>query len=316
MYDVVIVGAGPAGLSAAIYTVRAGKSALVLEAGAYGGQIINTPDIENYPGIAHISGFDFATNLYNQAVELGAQVKFERVTGIEEPETGDTQPDEGRVKLVKTSRGSYEAKSVILATGAKNRHLGLENEETLIGKGISYCATCDGMFFKDRTVAVNGGGNTAIEDAEYLSGICSKVYVIHRRDGFRADKKDLDRLKAKENVEFILNATVTKLNTVDGRLGSIEVTDKNTQESRDVEVSALFVAIGQMPDNSAFANVAQLDPSGYIVAAEDTRTGHEGVFTAGDCRTKNVRQLTTAASDGAVAALAACGYVDSATWRM
>ncbi len=305
MYDVVIVGAGPAGLSAAIYTVRAGKSALVLEAAAYGGQIINTPDIENYPGIAHISGFDFATGLYNQAVELGAQVRFERVTGIET--VGDTV---GKTILVKTSKGEYETKSVILATGAKNRRLRLEGEDALIGRGISYCATCDGMFFKDKVVAVNGGGNTAVEDAEYLAGICSKVYLIHRREGFRADKKDLDRLRAKDNVEFILNANVTKLNTMDGRLSSIEVTDKNTQQVREIELSGLFVAIGQIPDNAAFANVAELDPSGYIVAGEDTKTGHAGIFTAGDCRTKTVRQLTTAAADGAVAALAACAHAD------
>ena len=305
MYDVVIVGAGPAGLSAAIYTVRAGKSALVLEAAAYGGQIINTPDIENYPGIAHISGFDFATGLYNQAVALGAQVRFERVTGIETVE--DTV---GKTILVKTSKAEYETKSVILATGAKNRRLGLEGEDALIGRGISYCATCDGMFFKDKVVAVNGGGNTAVEDAEYLAGICSKVYLIHRREGFRADKKDLDRLRAKDNVEFILNANVTKLNTADGRLSSIEVTDKNTRQVREIELAGLFVAIGQIPDNAAFANVAGLDPSGYIVAGEDTKTGHDGIFTAGDCRTKTVRQLTTAAADGAVAALAACAYTD------
>lgn len=302
MYDIVIVGAGTAGLSAAIYAERAGKKALVLEAAAYGGQIINTPDIENYPGIAHISGFDFATGLYNQAKDLGAEIKFEKVLGIE---------TDGNEKIVKTSGGEYRCKAVILATGAKNRPLGLDNERELVGKGVSYCATCDGMFFRNQPVAVNGGGNTAVEDAEFLANFCSKVYIIHRRDAFRADEKEVERLKAKENVEFVLNATVTKLNADDKGLKSIEVTDKNTKEVRTLEVNGLFVAIGQSPDNTAFANVTKLDSKGYIEAGEDLKTGTDGIFTAGDCRTKTVRQLTTAASDGAVAALAACAYIDA-----
>ena len=302
MYDVIIVGAGTAGLSAAIYAVRAGKSALVIEAASYGGQIINTPDIENYPGIAHISGFDFATGLYNQAKDLGAEVKFERVTEI---------ADEGSIKRVRTSQGQYECKAVILATGAKNRPLGLPNEKELVGKGVSYCATCDGMFYRNRVVAVNGGGNTALEDAQFLSNYCSKVYLIHRRDKFRADEKEVERLKAKDNVEFVLNSTISKLNEDETGLISIDVTDKNSGETRNIEVSGLFVAIGQSPDNIAFENVAELDEKGYIKAGEDMKTGTEGIFTAGDCRTKTVRQLTTAASDGATAALQACGYIDS-----
>ncbi|WP_036607864.1 thioredoxin-disulfide reductase [Oribacterium sp. P6A1] len=302
MYDVIIVGAGTAGLSAAIYAVRAGKSALVIEAASYGGQIINTPDIENYPGIAHISGFDFATGLYNQAKDLGAEVKFERVTEI---------ADEGSIKRVRTSQGQYECKAVILATGAKNRPLGLPNEKELVGKGVSYCATCDGMFYRNRVVAVNGGGNTALEDAQFLSNYCSKVYLIHRRDKFRADEKEVERLKAKDNVEFVLNSTISKLNEDETGLVSIDVTDKNSGETRNIEVSGLFVAIGQSPDNIAFENVAELDEKGYIKAGEDMKTGTEGIFTAGDCRTKTVRQLTTAASDGATAALQACGYIDS-----
>lgn len=302
MHDVIIVGAGTAGLSAAIYTVRAGKSALILEASSYGGQIINTPDIENYPGIAHISGFDFATGLYNQAKDLGAEIKFERVTGIE---------TSGDVKIVKTSQGEYQCKAVILATGAKNRPLGLPEEQELIGKGVSYCATCDGMFYRGKVVAVNGGGNTAIEDAQFLSNYCSKVYLVHRRDEFRADNKEVERLKAKDNVEFVLNSNITKLNSDETGLVSVDVTDKNTGDVRTIEISGLFVAIGQAPDNTAFNNVAKLDSKGYIEAGEDLKTGSEGIFTAGDCRTKTVRQLTTAASDGAVAALAACGYIDS-----
>ncbi|WP_029199719.1 thioredoxin-disulfide reductase [Oribacterium sp. NK2B42] len=302
MVDVIIIGAGTAGLSAAIYTVRAGKSALVLEASSYGGQIINTPDIENYPGIAHISGFDFATGLYNQAKDLGADIRFERVTGI---------ITEGNVKKVITSQNEYECKAVILATGAKNRPLGLPNEQELVGKGVSYCATCDGMFYRNKVVAVNGGGNTALEDAQFLSNYCEKVYVIHRRDKFRADQKEVERLKAKDNVEFVLDSTITKLNEDASGLVSLEVTNKNTGDTRTIEVSGLFVAIGQAPDNTAFENVASLDEKGYIKAGEDLKTGTEGIFTAGDCRTKTVRQLTTAASDGAVAALAACGYIDA-----
>ncbi|SFG34937.1 NAD(P)/FAD-dependent oxidoreductase [Oribacterium sp. WCC10] len=302
MYDIIIVGAGTAGLSAAIYTVRAGKSVLVLEASAYGGQIINTPDIENYPGIAHISGFDFATGLYNQAKDLGAEIKFEKVVGIE---------TDGSEKVIKTSQREYRAKAVILATGARNRSLGLPDEKELVGKGISYCATCDGMFYRNRVVAVSGGGNTAIEDAQFLSNYCAKVYVVHRRDKFRADQKEVERLKAKDNVEFILNSNITKLISDDMGLTAIEVTDKNSNDVKNIEVSGLFVAIGQAPDNSSFENLVKLDEKGYIEAGEDLKTGTDGIYTAGDCRTKSVRQLTTAASDGAVAALAACGYIDS-----
>ena len=302
MIDIIIIGAGTAGLTAAIYARRAGRTAVIFEAHAYGGQIINTPEIENYPGIANISGFEFATALYNQATALGAEVKMERVVAVS---------DNGAAKLVRTDKGEYECKAVILATGAKNRPLGLENEKALVGKGVSYCATCDGMFFRKKTVAVAGGGNTAIEDAAFLSNYCEKVYVIHRRDAFRADAKEVDRLKGRENVEFVLNKNVTGLIEDNGRLCGVEVTDKFSGEKTVIDVAGLFVAIGQAPDNTPFANVAALDDGGYIKAAEDCKTCTDGVFTAGDCRTKTIRQLTTAASDGAVAALAACGYIDS-----
>ena len=301
MKDIIIVGAGPAGLSAAIYAQRSGKSSLVLEATTYGGQIINTPDIANYPGLAHVSGVEFATNLFNQAKDLGAEVIFQRVIAVE---------DRGDSKVVKTSKAEYECRAVILATGAKNRPLGLDNEQSLIGKGISYCATCDGMFFRGKDVAVNGGGNTALEDALFLSNYCSSVTLIHRREGFRGSEESLARLREKENVRFVLNATVDHLVEEGGRLSAVAVRDKNTGETRDLPVTGLFVAIGQTPDNTPFANVASLDEQGYISAGEDCETGTPGVFTAGDCRTKKVRQLTTAASDGAVAALAACEYVD------
>lgn len=299
MFDLIIVGAGTAGLSAAIYGVRAGKSVLVLEGAAYGGQIINTPEIENYPGIKKISGFEFATNLYNQAKELGAEIRFEKVLSVQE---------KNGHKIVVTKDKEYEAKAVILATGAKNRNLGIEKEQELVGKGVSYCATCDGMFYRGKVVAVNGGGNTAVEDATFLSEYVEKVYVIHRRDSFRADKAEVDRLVARKNVELVLNSTIKALESDASGLTGILVVDKDGKERR-IQVDGLFVAIGQAPDNEAFRNEVDLDSKGYISAGEDCSTKTEGIFTAGDCRTKAVRQLATAASDGAVAALAAVNYI-------
>lgn len=296
--DIIIVGAGPAGLTAAIYARRAAKSVTVFEANMYGGQIVNTPDIENYPVEAHISGFDFATKLYNQAKGLGAAVKTERVLSIE---------SDGSLKKVKTSKGEYLAKAVIIATGSKNRVLGLENEKKLIGRGVSYCATCDGSFFRNKSVAVVGGGNTALEDALYLADICEKVYLIHRRDSFRGDEATVSRLKERENIVFVLNSRVTALNA-GARLESIEVTD-NTGSASTLEVSGVFVAVGREPENSDFANLIELDGAGYAIAGEDCATATPGVFVAGDNRTKAVRQLVTAASDGAVAATAAVKYI-------
>jgi len=298
-YDIVIVGAGTAGLSAAIYAVRAGKSVIVLEATTHGGQIVNTPEVENYPGIQKISGFEFANNLYKQAKSLGAEVIYEKVIGIEV---------NGEEKIVHTTKEDYQAKAVILATGAKNRPLGLEHEKEWIGAGISYCATCDGMFYRGKDVAVAGGGNTALENAIFLTNYCRKVYLIHRRDAFRGEEKLLQTLKEKPNVEFVLNANITRLIGEDG-VDGVEVEDKNTHEKRVIDVMGLFVAIGQMPENSEFINVVDLDKGGYIEAKEDCKTKTKGIFTAGDCRTKKVRQLATAASDGAIAALAACEYI-------
>jgi len=299
MYDIIIVGAGTAGLSAAIYGVRAGKSVLVLEANVYGGQIINTPEIENYPGIKHISGYEFATNLYEQAVELGAEVKMEKVLEIK---------SEFNEKIVITDNNSYIGKSIILATGAKNRPLGLEKEKELVGRGISYCATCDGVFFRGKEVAVNGGGNTALEDALFLSAYCSKVYVIHRRDTFRGEDKILKSLQGKKNVEFILNSNITEL-LGDDKLESIKIRNKDSNNEIVININGLFIAIGQIPENSIFSSIIELDKGGYIKAQEDCKTNIEGIFVAGDSRTKMVRQLATAASDGAIAGLAACGFI-------
>lgn len=299
MYDIVIIGAGTAGLSAAIYGVRSGKKVVVLEGTMYGGQIVNTPEIENYPGIKNVSGFEFATNLYEQAMELGAEIVLDKVVNISKVDQS---------YKIECECDSFEGKTVILATGSKNRKLGLDNEEELLGKGVSYCATCDGMFFKDKVVAVAGGGNTALEDAGFLSAYCKKVYLVHRRDEFRGEEKLVQELRNKSNVEFVLNTIIT---AIDGeeKLETMDVETKKNGIKLNVAIDGLFVAVGREPANDSFANLVDLDEYGYIVAGEDCKTKSEGVFVAGDCRTKKVRQLTTAASDGAVAALAACEYL-------
>lgn len=300
MTDIIIIGAGPAGMTAAIYARRASKSVLVLEAMSYGGQIINTPDIENYPVAAHISGFEFAQNVYNQAKALGAEFKFEKAVEIR---------DSGDTKTVVTPKNEYEAKAVIIATGSENRKLGVADEDKLVGRGVSYCATCDGAFFRKKAVAVVGGGNTALEDALYLADIAEKVYLIHRRDQFRGEDATVEKLKQRENVEFVYNSVVTKLNA-GKKLESVEVTDKQGNV-RTLEVSGLFVAVGRIPENQNFASVIELDGAGYAVAAENCRTKTPGVFVAGDNRVKEVRQLVTATADGAVAATEAVKYINS-----
>lgn len=310
MKDVIIIGAGTAGLTAAIYALRAGKSVLVLEQGNYGGQIINTPKVENYPGIEQISGYEFAAGLYRQAEKLGMEYRSEKVTdirlegGAEAKEELSSASLETGNKIVETTEQSYRARAVILATGAKNRPLGIEKEAEYTGRGISYCATCDGMFFRGKKVAVVGGGNTALEDAAFLSNYCEKVYLIHRRETFRGEEKLVKELRKKENVEFFLNKTVQELEG-GATLQAVVLRDKISGEKSRLEISGLFVAIGQMPENGVFAGLVDLDENGYILAGEDCRTNVEGIFAAGDCRKKTVRQLTTAAADGAVAALAA-----------
>lgn len=304
MIDVLIIGAGPAGLSAAIYTERAGKHAVCLEAMTVGGQIVNTPDIANYPGIKKISGFEFSMGLYEQATELGADVIYEKAVKISESE----EDGQKQFTVLAESGKEFVARAVIIATGAKNRLLGIDKEETLTGRGVSYCATCDGAFFRGKDVAVNGGGNTALEDALFLLNYCSKVYLIHRRSEFRGEPQNLEAIKDKPNIEFVLDSTITELKG-DRNLEAVVVKNKNTGELREIPVAGLFIAIGQEPDNGAFSDMAALDEKGYIIADESCTTKIPGVFVAGDCRTKAVRQLTTAASDGAVAALAACSYL-------
>ncbi|MBQ9383418.1 MAG: thioredoxin-disulfide reductase [Ruminiclostridium sp.] len=298
MYDIIVIGAGPAGLTAAIYARRASKTVLVLEAMTYGGQIINTPDIENYPAAPHISGLDFANRLYEQATGLGAEVVFERVTEIKD----------GTEKTVVTAENTYTAKAVIIATGSQNRKLGIEGERELVGRGVSYCATCDGAFFRNKKVAVMGGGNTALEDALYLADLAETVYLIHRRGEFRGDEATVNALKERQNIKFVLNSTVTKL-IADKRLTAIEVTDKNTGAVTKLDVNGLFVAIGRTPENQPFEDLIKLDEAGYIAAGEDCITNVPGIFAAGDNRTKSLRQLVTAAADGAAAATAAVQYI-------
>ncbi|MBR3755983.1 MAG: FAD-dependent oxidoreductase [Firmicutes bacterium] len=300
MYDIIIIGAGPAGLAAAVYGQRAEKKTLLIDEKGYGGQIINTPEVENYPAIQKISGFEFANNLYQQASNLGAELTFEKAIGIE---------NKGDVKIVKTEGGAYETKTVIIATGAKNRPLGLDREEEMIGRGVAYCATCDGAFYRGKTVAVIGGGNTALEDAEVLSSLADKVYLIHRRDAFRGEEANVKRIHDKENIEILLNKIPTAL-LGEEKISGLEIEDKLTEEKTTLILDGVFVAIGQMPDNEAFAQQVHLDEKGYVTAGEDCLTKTGGIFVAGDCRTKKVRQLATAVSDGAVAALAAVEYIN------
>ncbi len=299
MYDCIIVGAGTAGLTAAIYLKRASKKVLVLEAKSYGGQIVNASKVENYPAEAHISGFDFATKLYNQVKDLKAEIKFEKVINLKD----------GNIKKVITNKNEYEAKTIILATGSDNRKLGIENENELVGKGVSYCATCDGMFYKNKIVAVIGGGNTAIDDALYLSDIASRVYIIQRREEFKDEINSLERLKEKDNVEFIYNSNVSKL-VYDDKLNGIEITNKNGN-IKHINIDGLFIDVGRIPENQNFASIINLDDNGYVIAGEDCNTNVKGIFTAGDNRTKLVRQLVTAASDGAVAATEVIKYLNN-----
>ena len=299
MYDIGIIGGGTAGMTAAVYGQRAGKKTLIIEGGAFGGQITSSPNVENYPGIASVSGSEFSMNLRDHATKLGADTVTEQVTGIR---------DEGSQKVIVTGSNEYPCKSVILATGVTHRHLGAPGEERLAGAGVSYCATCDGMFFRGRDVAVIGGGSTALQDAEFLSNYCKKVYLIHRRDEFRGEDNIVKRLREKENVEFILSATVKEIAGEDA-VEKLILNHKKTGEESELPVAGVFVAVGQIPKNEVFADVVKLDAGGFILASEDCLTSHPGIFAAGDCRTKEVRQLTTAAADGAVAALAACKYI-------
>ena len=299
MYNIGIIGGGTAGLTAAIYGQRAGKQTVVFEGANYGGQIVFSPNVENYPGIASISRAQYSMNLVEQATNLGAETKREQVKEVKKVEDGYS---------VVTEEGEYLCQALVLATGVTHRHLGLENEEKLTGAGVSYCATCDGMFFRGKNVAVIGGGNTALQDAEFLSNYCSKVYLVHRREEFRGDAKNVSSLREKENVEFVLNALPEEI-LGEQMVQGLVVTDKISGAKKTLDVDGIFVAIGHLPKNEIFAELVDLDAGGFIKAGENCETSRDGIFAAGDCRTKEVRQLTTAAADGAVAALAAVKYI-------
>lgn len=301
MYDIIIIGGGPAGLTAAVYARRAGKSVLVLEKAALGGQITWSPKVENFPSVVSVSGTELGDRMAEQAMAQGAEIELEEVVGVD---------DCGDFRRVRCAFGaSYEGRAIILATGAKPRTLGIAREEELVGAGVGYCAVCDGAFFRDQRVAVNGGGNSALQDAMLLSETCSRVYLVHRRASFRGEEALVEALRKKDNVEFVLNASITAL------LGEEELTgivvNQNGAE-REIPLEGLFVAIGHEPDNGAFASLIELDGKGYAAADEDCLTRTPGVFVAGDCRAKRVHQLTTAVADGAVAALAACAWLERA----
>ena len=292
MYDIIILGAGVAGLTSAIYALRQGKKVLVLEKNSFGGQIINAQDIENYPGSNHISGYELSLNIYNQAKELCMEYKQEEVLEIDSSN-----------KSIRTNKESYTYKALIIAMGLEKRKLGLENEQDLIGSGVSYCATCDGAFFKHKNVAVVGGGNTALEDALFLSEYVNKVYLIHRRDTFRGDENTLSKIKTKENIELVLNSIPTKL--IGKPLEQIEVEDKNNNKKL-LDVSGVFIAVGQSPSTEILRNILELDEYGYIITDKKNKTSQKYIYAAGDIVKKEVRQLTTAVADGTIAAINAC----------
>ena len=301
MYDILIVGGGPAGLTAAIYAARAGKCAAILEKEAFGGQIASAPLVENYPGILSISGAELARQMTEQARAFGAEIVYTEAAGLEKTSAGFR---------VRCTDGVREAKTVILATGAAHRQLGLPGETALTGCGISYCAVCDGAFYEGADVAVVGGGDTALQDALFLANTCRSVTLIHRRDTFRASAQLVRRAQAQENIRILRSCTVQKLLLSDDSLQGAELLNGKTGETERIYVEGLFVAVGQTPQSAPFEDAVATE-NGYYLAGEDTNTCHPGVFAAGDGRKKQVRQLTTAVSDGAAAALAACRWLDA-----
>ena len=298
MKDIIIIGGGIAGLTAAVYALRSGKSVLLFEKKAYGGQISQSHAVENYPGFKNVSGAELSMTLHAQAKDFGCEFKNENVTKVTD---GDT-------KKVITNKGEYEAKAVIFALGAEPRKSGLENEQSLIGRGLSYCAVCDGNFFRNRETMVVGGGSTAVQDALYLSEICKKVYLVHRRDAFRAEESLVAKLKEKDNVELVLDSVLVSAEA-GPLLKSVKVKNVKTSEEREINVNGLFLAIGQVPSTKDFADILPLDEYGYVIAGEDCKVS-DGIYIAGDCRKKPVRQLTTAAADGTVAATLVCEEID------
>lgn len=300
MHDIIIIGAGPAGLTAALYALRADKKVLILEKGVFGGQITFSPQIENYPGFLSMSGNEFADKLIDQVITQGAEIEMETVSSIR---------DDGEYKTVITDIGEHQAKAVIIATGVKHRQTGMPNENDLVGKGISYCAVCDGAFYRGKTVAVLGGGNSALQEAVLLSDLCRKVYVVQNLDFLTGEAKLQEKLAKKDNVEIITGTVIAGL-VGDDELKSVRLRKESDSSESELDVDGLFVAIGLEPDNDRFSSIAALNEWGYFDCDESCVTNTPGVFAAGDCRSKKIRQITTAVADGAVAALAACRYID------
>ena len=301
MYDIVIVGSGPAGLTAAVYGLRAGKSVLVIEKNGFGGQIAYSPKVENIPGTLQISGAEFADKLLEQAISLGAYLEMENVTGIEKTADG--------FHLTTEDGAEFDGRTVILALGVKHRMLGLPGEEELIGNGLSFCAVCDGAFYAGQDVAMIGGGNSALQEALLLCETSKSVTVIQNLPGFTGEKRLADALLEKENVTVHFSTVVTGYRSENGSLTGLQLRRVDGSEFT-VDVTGAFLAVGLMPENDAFSGYADLNQWGYFDSAEDCRTRTEGLFVAGDCRSKRIRQVVTAAGDGAVAAMAACMYLD------
>ena len=303
MHDIIIVGGGPAGLTAAIYALRAGRTVLVIEKGGFGGQIAFSPKVENIPGFVQISGAEFADKLTEQAMNLGAEMELETVTGVEKTEGGFT---------VATEEGSsFEGKAVILAAGVKHRMLGLPGEEELVGHGISFCAVCDGAFYTGLEVAMIGGGNSAMQEALLLSEVCRKVTIVQNLADFTGERKLAEALATKENVEVHFSTLVNSYITENGNLTGLELRNDITGALSTLKVDGAFLAVGLMPENEPFADLTELNDWGYFDSAEDCCTKTPGLFVAGDCRSKRIRQVVTAAADGAIAATAACSYIDN-----
>ncbi len=295
MYDIIIIGGGVAGMTAALYSLRANKKVLIIEKETIGGQIASSPLVENYPGYMSISGIELSNNLYDQITNLGVDFELEQVIKLE---------DFKEYKQVTTDYNTYKSKTVIIATGCKHRPLGLSNEEQFIGNGVSYCVLCDGAFYKDKDVAIVGGGNTAVVSAIYLSEMVNKLYIVQMLDKLTAEEKLIEKLNKIDNIEYIFNSKVDRLNG-DEKLESIDIGNKN------IKIDAVFVNVGLLSQNEVFKDLITLDRYGYIDSNESCKTNIDGIFVAGDCRTKTIRQLTTASSDGTTAAINACNYIDN-----
>lgn len=301
LYDILIIGGGPAGLTAATYARRAGKSVLVIEKNAFGGQITWSPRVENFPGFVSVTGVELGDRLLEQAMAQGTEVELDEAVAVHMEADG--------VKTVVCDSGAqFQGRALIAAVGARPRMLGVEREEALVGAGVCYCAVCDGAFFAGQDVAVCGGGNAALQDALLLSETCRSVTLIHRRGSFRGEQRLVEALAERENVSLVMNARVSELLGEDELSG---VALEQDGQRRTLPVTGLFIAVGHQPDNGIFSSLMDLDGAGYAASGEECRTKSAGVFVAGDCRAKSVRQLATAVADGAVAALNACRYLDA-----